>query len=302
LVRFFHARLRDREHWAGGTPTFDAFAPQFAAYPGDHADPVFGHARAAVPADSVFAFFEAMPPVEDYPPPVSGEMLARVRAWADSHPVLAAEWPVNATLAEYQYGADRARADALRPSILGTWRLTVALPQGETRTAWLRTADRPAGVHVISRPRPADSQASDPGYRFDPFESNVAGVEIWCHVATALEDLPTGFDPDRRCSWPLHLAWPDSVRPDGFWPAGLEDWEFRSLWGREDSVMARLYEGHEAWFDAAWDAGSLPVWNGGFHTRAEPMRFTQEIQAGSLGVIRIEGVRVSDQTAGRPGD
>jgi hypothetical protein len=294
-TRFFRLRLRPEKQWAGRTPTFDAFIPQFAAFPGDHADPVFGGSPARVPADSVFAFFEAIPAVGADPFRVTPGMLATAQEWADRHPALAREWPIAASLSLYGTMAMETRAAGLHPAIAGTWRLMVHLPGGEVRSAWLRTAERPRRLHYLLRPDPKDSPPAEPEASL--LNPGFIGTDLECHLARTLDSLPAGPASDGTCHWALHVAWPDSIRSDGSWPGELETWEFHDFWGRDDAVMDRLFEAHDTWFDDAWDSGNLPVWSGEFDTRSDPMRFQQEINAGELGVIRIEGVKVSNETA-----
>ena len=293
--RFFLPRLRAREHWAGSVPTYDAFVPGAQVYPAfaTTLSPLQTgllagwDSGAAAPAESVFAFYEAMPALPESRE-VDAKTFRRIRNWAARHPALATTSPVAEVLRELAYQATVTRARTYVVPMLGTYRLTVTLPRGEPRTYYLRTADRPDqySVHFPSGPDDAPSGG--------PLDMPTLGIDVTFWIAATEAGLPAEWTDAGRSSWGWHIAWRDSIRPDGEWPADIDPHEFFDLWKDEDADAASFQSAYGDWFDGRWEAGTLPTWLGAFHRGHGTFR--QVVPSDSSGTMIVEAVRVGRAT------
>lgn len=104
LVGFYKVRLRPRSHWAGGRPTFDAFAAIFEPYP--HG-PFFERGyygtdsvrtQPSLDAREMFSLHDVLPTVDEGRRNDAAAMV-RVQEWIAANPEVARKYPVPAILA-----------------------------------------------------------------------------------------------------------------------------------------------------------------------------------------------------------
>lgn len=288
---FFHPVLRPVQSWYRGMPTYDAFAPQFDAYPSRLADPLFGTASLAASAEQLFQFFEQMPTqaVVDSLGPTA---LPSLRRWADNHPHLAAQWPVATMIEELVSDALHFRARRLALAIRGTYRVEVTLPAQPTRTYYARTADLPSGLARATRHGDSDTVRS-------PWDTEVyIGVELWTMMTSSLDSLPPGWSDTKRADFPWRIAWPDTVVRDRL-RAELDPWMFFPTNPR-DPISDSAYAIVERHFDVAWNAGVLPDFQGAFSFDSDGRpEFREVFDFGEDGTLRIEAYWLSPTTIPR---
>jgi hypothetical protein len=289
-VQFFSVRLRDRANWYQQYPTFDAFAPENAAYPGAYASPVFGPLQPSLTPQQLFDFFEAMPAIEDVGMP---HALENARAWTEQHRDVSDSYPTRAIVVELLTAASADRARRIGLPMAGTYRLELTLPNGHVRVLYARTVDRSTEPHYDER---ETTTAGPPGLWEDPS----VGFELWFFTAAVTENLPTTwgeFDQRMRAEWPWYIAWgPESTSTGVRWPASIEPWQFKPSHPGEP-VMDSLFAHHDKWFHERWDAGTLPLWYGWFTLGpGDAVHFEEPIPLGDAGTLLVRGVRISTAT------
>jgi hypothetical protein len=98
-VGVFTVMLRERKHWAGDVPTFDAFAADIEPYP--HGI-FYQHGYRGTDAvqrgegltvQEFFEFYLALPPFDSYPD--SLQYRKAICDWAAAHPVQAGRFPAS---------------------------------------------------------------------------------------------------------------------------------------------------------------------------------------------------------------
>ena len=145
----FAAVPRDREHWAGGVPTFDV-TPVFIPYTGRPVDRAGAPAIATeLTAEELFEL-QATLPTEEAVADRLDEAYAPLRRWLAAHPALAAREPVPAIVRDMEYRLSSLRTRRREVTLAGTWRVTVVMPPDGTGAAgsstfYVRTSDRPSG-------------------------------------------------------------------------------------------------------------------------------------------------------------
>ena len=300
-LRFFYPKLRDRDGWVGSVPTFDAFLPGVDVFPSFRPDvpPIQsgvppGRRELTASAESLFAFFQSIPALTDYRE-VPESAFIQLQEWAAAHPVLTRTSPIADVLGALAHRAAITRARHYLPPMLGTYRLTVSIPNSRKRTVYLRTADRTDPYTFHGRL----------GYYADtaahPLEVTSLGVNVPFWTASKERHLPTSSRQGRRSqdaeqsSWGWHIAWPDSVRATGEWPADFDPFEFLSDWSETDPAVAAFSSAYEESYPDSWDDRHVTAWTGAF-SGSSHTRFRQRVVVRDIGSMVVEATRVSSET------
>jgi hypothetical protein len=296
-IRFFNVALRDRDSWYHGLPTFDAFAPENAAYPPALNIPVYGGQEPTITPDELFSFYDALPAEEDAGAPGA---LDKARQWSKAHAAFAQSNPLKWIIWEMLHNAARERAIAMTPPMVGTYRLTVKFPDGKQRIFYARTLEHPHAPYLGDARESDANKAQGPSW--DHFGE---GFELWFFVASSEDSLikvwkiPRSVDEVRatgeRSMWPWHISWAlDSS--SGKWPATIEPYQFFPMHPREPA-MDTLFMHQSEWFDAHWNAHTLPRWFGWFTMGpGNAVRFEEPVPMGSAGTMLVKGERISVET------
>ncbi len=301
-LRFFYPKLRDRDGWVGSVPTFDAFLPGVDVFPSFRPEvppiqsgvPPGRREVTAASAESLFAFFQSIPALTDYRE-VSDSAFNQLQEWAAAHPALTLTSPIADVLGALAHRAATTRARHYLPPMLGTYRITVSIPNSRKRTAYLRTADRTDPYTFHGRlGYYADSAAH-------PLEVTSLGVNVPFWTASKERHLPTsskqnrGLQAAEQSSWGWHIAWPDSARATGEWPAEFDPFEFLSDWSETDPAVAPFIDAYEESYPDRWDDGQVAAWTGAFSGPSQA-RFRQKVVVRGLGTMVVEATRVSSET------
>ncbi len=281
-VRFFSVALRDSGSWYRGLPTFDAYAPENAAYPPAFASPVYGRQGSSITPEELFDFYEAMPAQEDAGAPGA---LTNARKWVERHQAEADRYPLQWVVEELLNAAAYARAEAFVPPMRGTYRITLVLPDGSQRISYARTREHPTGPYYA-----VNQHQSGPRWSWDNFSE---GCELWLVRARTVDSLRAKwFQPGDndirafmrdRASFPWHIAWaPDSMGKR--WPATIDPWEFFPVNPREPA-MDTLYD----------HLGEVPgLWSGAFTLGpGDAAHFEESIPVKTGGVMTVKADRLS---------
>jgi hypothetical protein len=108
---FFTVHLRDREHWVGERPTFDAFVGNTSPYPhGTSAVALSGSLERLTPAQ-YFDLYQALPTWSELRREPQ-RATARLRAWQRANPDLAGRYPAGEILEAIRAAATHVRDDS----------------------------------------------------------------------------------------------------------------------------------------------------------------------------------------------
>jgi hypothetical protein len=238
---FFTGVLREREHWAGGLPTFDVFTPSIAPYPVRGGWALRGtrpHPDSILTAEQYFELSNLLPTYESIRR-LHTEALAPLLNWARTHPELTRRYPASDIIRRNLSAGEGARIRSIVPPIVGTYRVEAMLtdekgrPDGAPRIFYLRT--RPTADHGFAPIRGPDPLAtlSAISYR---------GYYIYLAGAASADALPANerVRQIEREGWLAVLAEPEVER------GGREVWRGRvelEIVGRQfpaDSAMRRF--------------------------------------------------------------
>jgi hypothetical protein len=288
---FFSARLRSPN--GDSMPIFDAFAPQFDAYPSSYPDPVMGKAMRVLTVDQLFDLFEVLPSTEaiearDWP------AVDSALTWAQANPVLASKYPAREIGFALTLAAGEIHVQKIPIPVVGTYRFTFTYPNGTQRSFYLRTGDRASGPWHILRGGIPDTEP-----QVHPWTKQLDGYELSVWVARRENQLPDLPDFTKRYQFPMgvrevaettgsRVSW----RAD-FETSGLDDLSAVVNDPQLDS-LARL---HGEWFFSKYDSGGV-VGDPGRFTRDDQgnVTFEQPIPLIDGRVMRISGERVSLRT------
>lgn len=284
----FTAVLRDRKYWVNDYPTFDAFSPQFDAFPVRYEDPVFGRGPESLTADQLFELYEALPSTEE----ISKHGWAsteRAAQWAITNPELASAYPARVIGGNLSWAAGDSHARKIRSAISGTYRFSLTYPNGRQREFFVRTSESPTGAWRIIGPID-DERPSQEWRRFPD------GYELRLWFAANERGLPQ--NPDRRKQYDYAMGireLGDSTRDSTVWRAQFETSGLDDL--IKDAELDSLMSKHSAWFSAHWDSGTVIPDPGRFVRHADGrITFEQPVQVTDSTRIIMRAVRVSTKT------
>lgn len=261
-------RLRAREHWVDGRPTFDASGESNPYGQESGADSVLTPER-------IFELYEPLPSGD-------GSGTAPLRAWLEANREAASTWLVQRTLRFIRIDTEYEQAARIVPPMQGTYRLTVTPTGGTPRELFIRTS---------SDPTPADpGDAGEPGSA-DPLSvDRVRRYSLHVHGAPRPEEIRNDNTDalQQPCSVGLvevALA-PSRIKGGGeVWKAHL-DWGMMQRCFAADADVVRTLA-----VRLPWSGGGLP---GRFRRAPDgTMRFEQELRSEGRVLLRIEGERVS---------
>jgi hypothetical protein len=187
----FSGELRERQHWVGGRPTLDVFAPEFEPYPS--AAGLLRFLR--IGAGSGAPLPEMLSPavaLEMYSSLPTDSMLwfqpdsamAAIRRWALAHPRLAALWPASQVLGMLGNRVESLSFRRRTSPLAGTYRFTVAFASGDTVVLYGRSEANLLGeIHSLGW---VDPQL--------PRSGPDAGYYLLTHFRRRLDELPTEHD------------------------------------------------------------------------------------------------------------
>jgi hypothetical protein len=286
--RFFYPRLRAESLWVGGVPTFDAFTPEADVYPSRYQSPVFPPGRKSISAEGLFDFFEILP-VVDEELRVGAADRSRLKAWAASNREALERWPIDHLLRRIVYRADHDRAVGRARRMLGTYRLVLTAPVGESRTVFLRTVLCMREDDWMDR-----RQASD-----DPLAFQTVGARLRFWAAQNEADLESPDRNKRRGTNKWQVGWHDESDDDSSWVVEINPRQFRQFWD-DDPVMKRILQYRDNWFEQHWDRQDFSDWLGKFDPTG--LRLTQAIPLRNGGVLSLTAERISSTTSPCPSE
>lgn len=282
---FYWVRLRPREQWSAGVPTFDAFMPASTVFP-PPADR--GWTEESMGVDELFSLVEELPDSAELADDPSGAETRFSRS-IDRSPGLRQLHP--APILEYMVHsrADRIRAQRLRPAWLGTYRLDVRLPSGEVLTTYMRTASQPTASWY-------PSLTSGP----DPAGDVGTGYWIWMAYGP-LEQLPDTLGMETaigsRSTWRLGvMRTPDDPATERL---QLEVPELALMFPDAPSELDELLDRWRDGFHDRWQAGRIDPAPGRIITADGEIRLILEIDVDGDGEgdITLTGRRIGSETA-----
>jgi hypothetical protein len=195
---FLSARLRPRSAWASGIPTFDVHAAYLQPFPHE---PSLGAPRVrSAPEDRSQVLtaeeYFALQTFEEWES-APGESRARLEHWLRTHPRLAAKYPANTLIEEAEehrriaeWQAELERLRSIAPPLAGTYRLEVAVNDGQPRTFFVRTRSRATNEWVV-RPTAAPLASAERVRERD-------GYTVLSSGSMNPAELPETCDRDRR--------------------------------------------------------------------------------------------------------
>lgn len=279
--------LRDRKYWVLGHPTFDAFSPQFDAYPARYEDPVMGKPLPGLTADQLFELYELLPSAEEIGR-VGWEATERVARWATDHPELASEYPAREIGMTLAWEAGDSHARKINSSLTGTYRFSLTYPNGKQREFYIRTTDKPVGAWHIIRPSREEPRTREWLVFPDGYQ-----LRLW--VAASERGLPT--EPDSRKRYDFEMG----IRETGVTTGDSTTWRaefateglfrFKVL---KDAELDSLMSKHSAWFFAWYDSGTVTPDPGRFVRYSDGrIRFEQPIRLADSTEVVLRAVRFS---------
>jgi hypothetical protein len=283
----FSPQLRDRKYWIDGHPTFDAFSPQFDAYPVRYEDPVMGRQPTGLTVDQLFELLELVPSAEQISQ-LGWAATENVGQWAKTHPELAASYPAREVGINLSWEAGDSHARHINSPLLGTYRFWLTYPNGRQRQFFVRTSDRPVGAWHIIRPSREEPRARE-------WLTFPDGYQLRLWVATSGGALPTEPDWRKRYNFELGVReLGESANDSTMWRAEFETsglYLFKILNDPElDSLMSK----HFAWFFARYDSGRVSPDPGTFVKHSDGrITFEQPIQLADSTQIILRAVRLS---------
>lgn len=292
---FFRPRLRAVDDWVDGIPTFDAFAPQFEAFPnaldGDLRR-TMRRGRGILSADELFDLHTLVPSYEQLAEShwAAAEPLM---AWARANPDRVEAYPADRIVRDLAGGADQARARLLGVPIAGTYQLQVTLPSGSSHSFFMRTALRPSGSWRPSSPgRQSPVQPA--------WMPRATGYQLLFWHARAREALPTdsaNATRELRGEWPLSIAENPDVFGDRLeWKAHLEVPQLtKSI--TDSPELDALVEAWSRSFYDRWGAGEIELDAARFvQTESGDVTFELSVAVSPEATIEIFGRRLSTET------
>lgn len=283
LEGLFTVRLRPREHWAGGLPTYDIGAPEFQPYPWGRA---LGYRIGRgldgfLTAEKLFEVYMTLPSHAEVHADPDG-VLAKVGAWERDNAALVRLYPVPHILDGIRYTASAARAARIVPPMAGTYRLEVRAAGAGPVVLFMRTTARPAGaLRAEDGIRPAS-------------EEGPAWYGVQVHGAASETAIPaTNGEANRspcRASLLLVEHAPDDA---GRWRARLDHGFFDRCLSEETGPAAAAVR-------SAIASGGPYEADGAFVRDADGgFRFEQTVRARGEVVLEVRGVRVSERVVGQ---
>lgn len=286
---FFSPRLRRPITTTGSQPVFDAFAPQFDAYPSRYPDPVIGRALKDLTVDQLFELFELLPSTEAIEER-DWSAIDSVLKWAQTNPGLARKYPAREIGFALTLATGESHVRKISSPVAGTYRFTFTYPNGTQRSFFLRTGDRASGPWHILR---GDVPDSEP--QVHPWTKQLDGYEMSVWVARRESQLPDLPDFTKRYMFPIGVREvAETAGPTVIWRAEFETsglYDFKVLDDPQLDSLARL---HGEWFFSKYDSGGV-VGDPGRFTRDGQgnITFEQLVQLIDGRVMRISAERVS---------
>lgn len=173
------ATLRDSAHWVAGMPTLDMRAPGSNPYTGGQS---FRKGEAAPLSVREYFDFLDLLPVATGEDVAAEEEYKALLDWADAQPAQARRYPASAVIdvALYEIRYERVRRAEI--PLAGTYRLTIRLDDGPSRTFFLRTEPR-ARSPWDPRPHAARDRTSPAG-------AEPMGYTLGAFTALTENDIP----------------------------------------------------------------------------------------------------------------
>jgi hypothetical protein len=168
---FYIAKLRAREHWAGGRPTFDLFNPGHLPYTATEEIRKMGRHSAVsslLSLNQVFDLYQAFPTSAEIERQ-QASALARLQAWVRTHPDLARRPPAEFLLSVAVRHVTEAELATTDHPALGSWRFSLRVPGDTTYVFYGKTTSFPVARWTRSRTKPDGVEALLPpaeGYTF----------------------------------------------------------------------------------------------------------------------------------------
>lgn len=291
------ARLRAREHWVEGMPTFDVTFPERQPY--NPASRALGGsdsiARTALGPRHLMHLLDSLPPQTEVIDTLA-ERQVIVRLAGDS--TLDARYPIPSVISQARNALNEARVEAVRAPFAGTSRFDISVNRGPWRTMWARTGAAPVGGYVSDSALSA--LASDPVARAaDP----LAPVPYSAHVhylrfSAVLDSLPIRCEEQRAAVnmgyvyVTIHAT--DAHVRRGTWSLSAE--------GRVFSTVLTPTEQASADSASRASARSLAPWEPAYDIRVKrsrrggPARFSGVTTLAGVGQVRVRGVQVDTNT------
>jgi hypothetical protein len=298
------ARLRAREHWVEGMPTFDVTFPQRQPY--NPASSALGGsdsiARTALGPRQLMHLLDSLPPrtaVID----TLAERQVIVRLAGDS--TLNDRYPIPALIGDARYALGQARIRTIRAPFTGTLRFDISVNRGPWRTMWARTGSAAMGGYASDAARrvQAPKQLAQAPDLLAPvwYEAH----SHYLRFAAALDSLPIRCGEQRASVSqgyvyvPVHRA--DAHLSRGRWMMHAEGKVFSTV----------LTPSEQAGADSAFRAwlGSTAQWKPTYDIRVKrsrrggPARFSGVTTLAGVGQLRVRGVQVDTNAVqcGLPG-
>lgn len=280
-------QLRDRRYWVDGHPTFDAFSPQFDAYPVRYEDPVRGRQPTGLSVDELFDLLQRLPSAEEISR-LGWTATDNAARWANTHPDLARMYPAQEIGMNLSWEAGDSHARHIDSPLVGTYRFWLTYPNGKQRQFYVRTTDRPTGAWHILRPSREEPRTREWLRYPDGYE-----LRLW--VATTERGLP--IEPDWRKRYDFELGVREvsaSAADSTTWRAGFETSGLYLFKVLNDAQLDSLMSKHFAWFFARYDSGMLSPDPGRFVKHSDGrITFEQPIPLVDGTRIIMRAVRVS---------
>ena len=283
---FFTPVLRDRQYWVQDYPTFDAFAPQFNAYPVRYEDPVMGKRLEGLSADQLFELYELLPSAEDISR-IGWNATEQAAQWATKHPELAEQYPAQEIGEVLGWEAGDSHASKIDSPLTGTYRFSLTYPNGKQRQFYVRTSDRPTGAwHIIRKSREPRAQA---WLRFPD------GYELRLWIAAQERELPTEPDLGKRYAFEMGVREVGTSTGDSsIWRAEFETSGLSRFKVLNDAELDALMSKHFEWFSTWYDSGMVSPDPGTFVKSADgQITFEQPIQLADSTRIMMRAVWLS---------
>lgn len=270
---------------AASPPVLDAYTPVGLPYEVNPANPMAKDSASTPTADELFDFYEVLPTARELRR-LDTLALGPALGWIDQDP---RRRRISLLRLIYDRHLDEAadgRKDRVRFPMLGTWRISVKYPNGDSAAFLMRTSD---GAHQAAGGRMRDRNAP-----LDPFVDNSMGGAIWAWAFPPDGSPPTARSWRERLDWPLDIAWRPDM--DGSWRAAFELWEFRRK-PRADAYADSLFGSYARWsdsLDALDQEPSLSI--GRIAREGASWTFAQSFPMGPIGVLEVTGVRIDSIT------
>lgn len=287
---FFTPVLRDREYWVHGYPTFDAFSPQFDAYPVRYEDPVMGRRLEGLTADQLFDLFEQLPSAEEVSS-TGWDATHKAAQWANEHSDLASEYPAREIGMTLAWEAGDSHASKINSPLTGTYRFSLTYPNGNERHFFARTSDRPSGAWRIIR----KSQDERPAREWLRFPD---GYELRLWVAANERELPTEPDWRKRYDHEMGIRELSTSATDStVWRAEFETSGLYLFKVLKDAELDSLISKHFKWFFDWVDSGTVSPDPGRFVRHADGrITFEQPIPLADSTRVMMRALRLSDRS------